>query len=450
MSLHQALAHRAQAGDPVRVAIVGAGTFGLMFLAQARRTVGLHVVAIVDLDPGRVLSRLRSIGWPPEALCASRPPAGRARRLTWVTDRLDGVLTDGSVEVVIEATGDPSAGIRHALATIGAGCHVVMVNVEADALAGPLLAGRAAEAGVIYSLAYGDQPALICELVDWARTCGLEVVAAGKGTRYLPSYRASTPDTVWDHYGLLEQRARDAGYNAKMYNSFLDGTKSAIEMTAVANATGLQPPSDGLAFPAASIDELPRVLRPLAEGGVLHRTPAVEVISSLRLNGEPVGADLRWGVYVAIRAADGYVAERFADYGVSTDDTGHYAVLYRPLHFVGLELGITVASVALRREATGAASAFVGDTVAVAKRDLRPGDVLDGEGGWTVFGQALPAPRSLRESALPIGLAHGIAVSQDVFAGAIVRWSDVELDEREGVAAIRREMERGRPFAPPG
>jgi len=449
MSLHQALARRAGAGDPVRVAIVGAGTFGLMFLAQAKRMTGVHVVAVVDLDTRRALTRLRSIGWSPEAIRAGSPRT-RANSATLVTDRLDGVLADGSVGVVIEATGDPAAGVRHALTAIEAGCHVVMVNVEADALAGPLLAHRAADAGVIYSLAYGDQPALVCELVDWARTCGMEVVAAGKGTRYLPSYRASTPDTVWAQYGLSEARALAAGYNPKMYNSFLDGTKSAIEMTAVANATGLQPPTTGLSFPAANIDELPYVLRPRAEGGALQRTPVVEVVSSLRRNGESVGRNLRWGVYVAIRASDDYVAERFADYGVSTDDTGRYAVLYRPLHFVGLELGVTVASVALRQEATGAALAFVGDAVAVAKRDLRAGDVLDGEGGYTVCGQALPAHRSLRESALPVGLARDTSVTEDVTAGEIVRWSQVELDDREGIAAIRREMERSSSRSSPG
>ncbi len=442
MSLHRALARRAAEGRPVRVTIVGAGTFALMFLAQARRMDGIHIAAVVDLDTRRAMDRLAGIGWPREAFSGRGVSDASNRQVTWVTDRLDGALSDGSIEVLVEATGDPAAGVGHALAGIEAGAHVVMVNVEADVLAGPLLAQRAAGAGVVYSLAYGDQPALICELVDWARTCGMDIVAAGKGTRYLPSYRASTPDTVWDHYGLNAERARSAGYNPKMYNSFLDGTKSAIEMAAVANATSLPPPASGLTFPGASIDELPAVLRPRADGGELEQTPVVEVVSSLRRSGESVGRDLRWGVYVAIRAGDEYVADRFADYGVLTDVSGRYAVLYRPVHFIGLELGISVASVAVRGESTGAPTAFVGDVVAVAKRDLRAGDVLDGEGGYTVRGEALPADRSRRDGLLPIGLAGGVVVTEPVAAGDWLRWSQVELDDRHGPAGTRREMER--------
>jgi predicted homoserine dehydrogenase-like protein len=442
MSLHQALASRAAEGAPFRVAVVGAGTFALMFLAQARRMSGVHIVAVVDLDVPRAMSRLASLDWPSETLLTRAASGGRGHGATYVTDRLEDALAQGSAEVLVEATGDPCAGVCHALAGFEAGCHVVMVNVEADALVGPLLARRAADEGVVYSLAYGDQPALICELVDWARTCGMEVVAAGKGTRYLPNYRTSTPETVWKHYGLGAERARSAGYNPKMYNSFLDGTKSAIEMTAVANATGIQPPIEGLAFPPASIDELASVLRPRSEGGALERTPVLEVVSSLRRSGEQIDRDLRWGVYVAIRASDDYVAERFADYGVPTDDTGRHAVVYRTVHFVGLELGPSIASVAVRGEPTGAPTAFVGDVVAVAKRDLRAGDVLDGEGGYTVRGEALPASRSLRDAALPVGLASGIAVTGHVRAGDMLSWSDVELDDREGVAAMRRQMER--------
>ncbi len=144
-----------------------------------------------------------------------------------------------------------------------------MVNVEADALAGPLLARRAAEAGIIYSMASGDQPALIAELVDWARTIGFEVICAGKGTKYLPVYHQSTPDTVWGHYGFSEEQVAGGDFNPQMFNSFLDGTKSALEMAAVANACDLSPPDDGLAFPPCGVDDLPTVLRPASEGGIL-------------------------------------------------------------------------------------------------------------------------------------------------------------------------------------
>ena len=320
-----------------------------------------------------------------------------------------------------------------------------MVNVEADALAGPLLARRAREAGVVYSLAYGDQPALICEMVDWCRAAGFAVVAAGKGTKYLPEYHASTPDTVWPYYGFSPERVAAGDFNARMFNSFLDGTKSAIEMAAVANATGLIPAPDGLAFPPCGVDDLPRVLRPADEGGRLHHAGQVEVISSLERDGRPVFRDLRWGVYVTFRAGEeageDYVRRCFGEYGFSTDPSGRYSAMYKPYHAIGLELGISVASVGLRGEPTGAPIAWHGDVVATAKRDLAAGETLDGEGGYTVYGKLLPAATSLLQGGLPLGLAHGVRLKRRIAAHAIVRWDDVDIDAANDAVRFRREME---------
>ena len=170
----------------------------------------------------------------------------------------------------------------------------------------PLLASAAREAGIVYSLAYGDQPALICEMVDWARACGFEVMAAGKGTKYLPEFHTSTPDTVWSYYGFTAEMVAAGDFNAQMFNSFLDGTKSAIEMAAVSNATGLQPSPSGLHFPPCGVDDLARVLRPREDGGILHHRGQVEVVSSLERDGRPVFRDLRWGVYVTLAADSDY------------------------------------------------------------------------------------------------------------------------------------------------
>ena len=202
---------------------------------------------------------------------------------------------------------------------IDGGKHILSVKVEADALAGPLLADRARRAGVVYSLAYGDQPALTSELVDWARSSGFSVVAAGKGTKYLPAYHAVTPDDVWGHYGLTPAEAKAGVMNPKMFNSFLDGTKSAIEMTAIANACGLDVPSDGLSFPPCGVDDLPQILKPKSAGGSLERSGMVEVVSSLERDGRPVFRDLRWGVYVVIEAPNDYAAACFKQYGLKTD-----------------------------------------------------------------------------------------------------------------------------------
>jgi predicted homoserine dehydrogenase-like protein len=345
------------------------------------------------------------------------------------------------VEVVVEATGSPAAGIAHARAAIAAGKHIVMVNVEADVLAGPLLAAEARAAGVVYSMAYGDQPALVAEMVDWARASGFRVVAAGKGTKYLPAYHEVTPDDVWSHYGLTSEAAAAAGMNPQMFNSFLDGTKSAIEMAAIANACGLDVPSAGLTFPPCGVDDLPHVLRPRAAGGQLEKAGIAEVVSCLERDGRPVFRDLRWGVYVVFEAPTDYAAACFAQYGLKTDASGRYAAMYKPYHLIGLELSISVLSAALRGEATGQSREFRADVVSVAKRDLRQGEMLDGEGGHTVWGRAMPAADSLRAGALPIGLAHRVALRRGVAKGAVLTWDDVAAMDGPAVAA-RREMER--------
>ena len=441
MNLHSMLEARAAEGKLLRVALIGAGKFGSMYLSQARRTPGIHLVAVADLDPARAKAALIGVGWPADRLGAQSLDEARRSGGTFLTDDTPAVIASDAVEIVIDATGSPAAGIAHVLACCKHGKHIVMVNVEADALAGPLLAKKAREAGIVYSLAYGDQPALICEMVDWARTAGFEVVAAGKGTKYLPAYHASTPDTVWQHYGLCAEEAQAGGMNAQMFNSFLDGTKSAIEMAAVSNACGLTPAEDGLAFPPCGVDDLARLLKPRADGGLLTHRGQVEVISCLERDGRPVFRDLRWGVYVTFAAGSDYVRRCFKEYGLITDASGEYSSMYKPFHLIGLELGVSVASIGLRREPTGAATAWRGDVVATAKRALREGELLDGEGGFTVFGKLMPAAASVAGGYLPLGLAHRVRLRSSVAAGQPLRWSDVDVDARSQAVMFRREME---------
>jgi len=433
MNLHRLLRARAAAHKPVTVGLIGAGKFGSMFLASAHRSVGLQVAGIADLAPARAREALARIGWPEAQYAAPDLDAALRGGGTWLTEDAAALIADPRIEVIVECTGHPAAGIRHALDAIAHGKHIVMVNVEADVLAGPLLAARARAAGVVYSMAYGDQPALVCELVDTLRAEGFAVVAAGKGTKYLPAYHASTPATVWAHYGLTEAQAQLGGMNPQMFNSFLDGTKSGIEMAAIANATGLAPPEDGLAFPPCGTQDLPRVFA--------GSTGRVEVISSLERDGRPVVGDLRWGVFAVFEGETDYIRRCFAEYGVATDPSGRYAALWRPYHFIGLELGISVASAALRREPTGSSEAWSADVAATAKRDLAAGEILDGEGGAMVWGKCIPAARSLAAGALPIGLAHGVPLRRAVKAGGIVSYADVVLDEASEAVRIRRAME---------
>ena len=430
MNLQSKLSARLAAGKPVRVGLVGAGKFGSMFLAQVPSIGGIEVAIISELDVDKAKSACRTVGW----------DEARIARTTF-SDRGRDACLDERVEVVVEATGNPAAGIAHAIRAIDAGKHIIMVNVEADCLAGWWLAEKARAKGVVYSMAYGDQPALVAELIDWARSAGFAIAAAGKGTKYLPFYHTVTPADVWTHYGLTPEQAQAAGMNPQMFNSFLDGTKSAIEMAAVANACGLDVPQDGLGFPPCGVDDLAHVLRPRAIGGQLERDGMVEVISSLERDGRSVHRDLRWGVYVVLKAPSDYVATCFKQYGLPTDESGRYAAMYKPFHLIGLELSISVLNAALRHEPTGCAREWRGDVATVAKRALTAGDVLDGEGGYTVYGKLVPAARSLAEGALPLGLAHKVKLLNDVPAGAQVRWSDVAIDMDAQAVKVRREAE---------
>jgi predicted homoserine dehydrogenase-like protein len=429
MYLYSSLLQRETDSNPVRVGLIGAGKFGSMFLAQVPTTPGLVVTTIADLDPAQAMLRCREVGWDDARVAG-----------TEFVDDAEVMIRGDKVDVVVEATGHPAAGIKHALLCAEHGKHVVMVNVEADVLAGPYLAQQARQAGVVYSMAYGDQPALTMEMVDWARSCGFEVVAAGKGTKYLPSYHASTPDTVWSHYGLSAEEAAAAGMRSQMFNSFLDGTKSGIEMAAIANAAGLQAPANGLAFPPCSADDLAQVLRPQSVGGQLEFSGQVEVVSSLERDGKAVDRDLRWGVYCVFEAPNDYSADCFRQYGMNTDDSGRYSAMFKPFHLIGLELNISILSAALRGQPTGAPVCFNADVAAVAKRDLAAGETLDGEGGYTVWGKIMPAPASIAAQALPIGLASNVKLSAPIKQGQVVTQKDIVADTNTQAWQVRTAM----------
>ena len=445
MNLHKMLLERSAQGRPVTVGVVGAGKFGTMFLAQARTTDGMHVVAVADLNVSRARSQLAMASWPAEQYGAASLDDAAKSGKTFLTDDAEAMIAHSGIEVIVEATGDPKTGIRLATKSIENGKHIVMVNVEADALAGPLLARRAKQAGVVYSLAWGDQPALVCDHVDWARACGFRIVSAGKGTRYHPTYHQSTPDTVWailDRYMKFRDEDR-ASINPKMFNSFVDGTKSGIEMTAICNATGLQSQSEGLSFPPATRFEVAEICKPKSEGGVLEKTGVTEVTSSVYRDESDVPNNLVMGTYVVFEAAEDneYSRRCFREYSMLPDKSGRYAALYRPIHMIGLELGLSVASAALRKESTGAPICFNSDVVATAKRKLKAGEMLDGEGGFCVWGKQTPAEASLKNGYLPLGIAQGVKLHCDIEEGQRLKWSDVEIDENDLAVQTRREME---------
>ena len=445
MNFYAMLNQRAEENRPIKIGVIGAGKFGSMFLSQARLTPGFQIVGIADLDPEKARQSCLKTGWTEDRLrfmenTDSINDTARAGRIAIMPDAT--ALIEAELDVVLEITGVPEAGTLHAIKAFECRKHVVMVNVETDCLLGPFLRQKAEAADCVYSMAYGDQPALIAEQVDWARAIGLDVVCAGKGTRYQPRYHYSTPETVWTHYGFTEEQVATGDYNAQMFNSFLDGTKSAIEMCAVSNACELRPQHTGLQFPPVDTSDLQEVLKPISEGGILEHSGTVEVIASEKRDGTPVKNDLRWGVYVVLKAPTEYVKRCFAEYGLKTDKTGTYAALYRPYHFIGLELGISAASAVLRKEPTGSSRAFIADVAAVAKKDLKQGEVLDGEGGYTVFGRLVRAEDSLAHAYLPIGLTGSARMARTVTKDTVLAFEDVVLDESLLSFRLRKSMEK--------
>jgi len=443
MNLFNKLQQRSEAGQPIRIGMIGAGKFGTMFLAQARRVPGIHVVGIVELRSEIARSNLTFVGWPKEQFNATDLNDAVTNGTTFIGDDWTALIGHSSIQIVVECTGNPIAAVDHCLVAFSEGKHVINVTVEADAFCGAGLAAKARAAGVIYSMAYGDQPALTAELVDWARASGFNVTAAGRGHKWLPHYRKSTPDTIWEHWGLTQEQAERGRLNPKMFNAFLDGSKPAIESAAIANATGLDAPTGGLSFPPGSVDDIPTLMRPKSEGGELERKGLVEVISCLTRDGDPIPYDIRKGVWVCFEADTEYLQNCFEEYKWTTDPSGRYMCLYKRWHMIGLEFAISIASVGLRDEATGAAKSFRADVAAIAKRDLKASEVLDGEGGYTVSGGLRPADISMANGYLPLGLAHDVRLKNAVTDGQPITWDDVAIDGTTSAYKLRREMEAG-------
>ena len=434
------LAARDEEGAPIRVAVIGCGRFGSMVLTQLRLAPGMTAAVACDLDLQRAV----------DAISREHRPRIRPVKTTSI-DRANDAIRQGKpvvtddptvavmsdVDVVVEATGNPDAGAMHAYQAIMADKHVVMVTVEADVLVGPILKSMADRAGVVYTAAYGDQPAIIDGMVDWARSMGFDVVAAGKGTRHQDRYRYLTPDDALAEYGLSPDEVERSDLNPRMYNSFLDTTKSAIEMCAVANMTGLVPDVPGMRFPAAAVEDIPRLLIPSQDGGILDRTGIVEVVSCLDDAGENLPNHLRWGVFVVITSASDYLRACMKDYGMAMDPSGRYAVMYRPYHLIGMETPLSIARAALLYVPTGAPQSRVCEVVATAKKDLAVGDVLDGEGGYTVHGSIVEAAQADDDALVPIGLCHGAAVRRPVSQGQMLAAADVHMPESSFAGKLR-------------
>jgi homoserine dehydrogenase len=409
----------------INIALIGCGKFISMFLSQYNHLKKIKIDTIVDLDIERAKSNCLQSGLKKETL----------EEINFVTS-LDNIL-DRNIEIFIEATGNPIAGTQHASQVIHSKKNIIMVNVEADVLCGKYLSDLANKNNVIYSMAYGDQPSLILEQIEWARLNGFFVTCAGKGTKYHPSFEYSTPKNVWDNYGMTPEEAKKAGMNSKMFNSFVTGDKSSIEMAAVANASGLSCPKNGLTYPCVDVYSIANKLIPKNKGGLIDQEGQVEVISSINQKKIQIQNDLRWGVYIVIKAQNSYVKNCFKEYGMVTDRSGEYSAIWRPYHYVGLELAQSIYSVALDNKSTGQTKFFNADVVSVAKKNLSPGEILDGEGGFASRGRLISSKNSVYSNLLPLGLTDGTKVKKTIKKDEFIKINDVEINWNQEVLKAR-------------
>jgi len=411
--------------ENINIAFIGCGKFISMFLSQYNQLKKIKIDTIVDLDIERAKSNCIKSGLKKETV----------EKINFVNS-LDSIL-NGDIEIFIEATGNPIAGTQHAYKVIQSKKNIIMVNVEADVLCGKYLSDLAKENNVIYSMAYGDQPSLILEQIEWARLNGFFVTCAGKGTKYHPSFEYSTPENVWNNYGMTAGEAKNAGMNPKMFNSFVTGDKSSIEMAAVVNASGLKCPKNGLTYPPVGVYDIANKLIPKDNGGLIDHEGQVEVISSIDRNKIQIENDLRWGVYIVIKAQNNYVKDCFKEYGMVTDNSGEYSAIWRPYHYVGLELAQSIYSIALDKKSTGHTKFFNADVVSIAKKDLSSGEILDGEGGFTSRGRLVTSRNSVDSNFLPLGLSDGAKTKKSIKKDEFIKIDDVEINWKQEVLKAR-------------
>ena len=419
MSLSARLRAREQElGRPVRIGLAGAGQMGMGFVAQVRRIPGMETSAIADVLPGRPKQAFAQAGV--DGVVEGDDPGQLAQavadgRPVGVSDAR--MLVDLPVDVVVDATGVPDIGAWLSYAALTGGKDVATLNAEADVTIGLLLSRVAHASGQVYALCKGDEPVEVKELFDYVNDIGFEVVCAGKGKNN-PLRPHDTPDSV-----AAEAAAKHM--NPKMLASFVDGTKTMIECASMANATGLELSRRGMYGPETTVPELANVFRPEADGGVLDRPGVVDYATG------PVAP----GVFVVGRSDHPTVIEEMAYLSMGP---GPYYAFYRPYHLASLEAPLTVARAALDRVSTLEPVAWKAEVVATAKRDLRPGDRIDGIGGSTVYGVADSAEAVASGGLLPLGVAARATVVRDVAIDQPLTYEDVELDEGSTILQLRR------------
>lgn len=406
--------------DPIRVGVVGAGIFGSQLCHAVAATPGMETVLIADLDTEKAVTTFRRTGVPAggTTLVGSGSEANAAVAAGERAVAADGtVAADADVDVLVEATGDPNVAARTCFQALVDGTHVVNATVEADTVCGPLLASVAGRNGVTYSLASGDQPGQILDLCEWAVASGFEVVAAGEATRDLEHH--GTPEDALERHGHISSFGDGIDPDPRMYNTFIDGTKASVELVAAANAFGLRVDEGGTHAPSIAVEDVPETFRPASEGGILSRTGVVDSVT-------PEGE--KFSVFVVTRTESDQLADYYGERpNVTASEDGHYHVFYRPHHFAP-ETTVSVATAALRNEATGTPRAQTADVVGAAKRDLEPGEKIDEPGGYEIYGAALDARDAAEANCVPLELLRGAEVVGEVGQDEFLTDADVHLD----------------------
>ena len=442
--LLQRLEDRVAADQPVTVALAGAGRFGTSVAAQIAQIDGLRLAAVADPNADNGAEALKAAGWADEQVerCEGVAEVGAAIAAgSAVLASGAEALASAPIDVLVEATGIPEVAARNAWGALRQGRHVVMVTVEADVSCGWALAREARRQGVVYSLAAGDQPVAIMELYDWARALGLEIVAVGRGTRRYPADRHGDPERALARLGYDSEAAARLRLNEQMYNSFRDGSKAQIEMCAVSNMTGLPPDRRGMHEPSAGLDDLPDLFAPAVSGGLLESTGVVDLANGVGADGESeLSENIADGVWAVVTSEVGHIREDMRIHGTRVSRDGRRMALFREYHLCGIETPLSIAHAALLGASSGMPQETpTSEVLAYAKRDLTPGDRLDGSGGRLVYGLTDRAETLAAEGVLPLGLSCGATVQEAVAADQAIPAASVEVNEASFVARLRGE-----------
>jgi len=427
VGLARDLEERAKTGKPIRIGLIGAGEMGTDIVARVSHMRGIEVGAISELRPESALKAAEIAYQEPghakivdsAAAMASTIEAGRIA----VTEDAGQIIESDLIDVVVDATGVPAVGAEIGLRAMEHGKHLVMMNVEADVTIGAYLKSEADRLGVTYSLGAGDEPSACMELIEFVSAMGHTIVAAGKGKN-----NPLNTDAIPDDYA---EEAERRNMNVRMLVEFVDGSKTMVEMAAIANATGLVPDKPGMHGPAATLAELNKTLIPREDGGVLSRTGVVDY---------SIGKGVAPGVFVIAEMSHPRIRERMEDLKMGA---GPYFTFHRPYHLTSLEVPLTCARVVLYRKADMVPLPKpVAEVCAVAKRDLRPGDRLDAIGEYCYRAWIMRADEARAAAAIPCGLLQGGKVLKPIRKGDLLTYDNAAPPENSKIAELRARQDR--------